>query len=255
MRRLSPFPIDRRILRILFDLATVLVEIFFFDDLVRQWDEMTAGLFFFVYLAYCAGLWTKRRDRAYMQGLVWFSDKKLFWISSFFLLQTVLGAMAFASFQETSKTFIPKGMGTFLNPAVLILVFPMAFALMIRLVRQARRDFSKSMSMDKAGDLKPADSSPANFTSMGFGLISDLGIWLMGLSLLSFFYNLAQKIVINLDFTFWGMVGALFLSFALGLLFYYPARFHIILENPKDRSNWIGFFGAMVLFAWFLINR
>src|SRR5512137_2251285 len=142
MSRISRFLIDRRIVRIFFDLSTVLVEIFFFNDLVRQWDEMTAGLFFFVYLAYCAGLWAKRRDRAYMQGLVWFSDKNLFWVSSFFLLQTVLGAMAFASFQETSKTFVPKGMGRFLNPAVLILVFPMAFGIMIRLVRKARKDFS-----------------------------------------------------------------------------------------------------------------
>lgn len=235
----------RKIFRSAFDLSMVVLEVLFFGLLVRRWEDLTFKLYLPAYLLYCFGLSFKHHDPDYMRGLAWFSRKKLFWVAVFLLLQTTLGALAFGSLQVILDTNKPAGFLLALDILALLILFPLALMVMVRLIQKARKQA-----------LVPASSSatPASARRSPLAYFSDFGMWIMGLVLLAFFYNQASMIKQPLGPTFYGILGSLFLTFALGLLFYFPARFHYILENPRDKWNWISFISAMVLFALFLIR-
>jgi len=233
-------PDRRRLLRLAMDAAMVAAELLLFGLLASRWESLTAKLILPAYLLYCAGLFAKGADPAYLDGLSWFSRAGLFWIVSFCALQTVLGALALGSLTE-----IVGGRGGRQTAAIvagLILVFPLALAAMIRLLRLAARP--------------PAAVPPGSGRRRLLGrLTADAGVWAMGLVLMAFFHHLGSASAFPFRAGAAGMAGALLLAFLLGLLFYFPARFHYILEARRDPANWIGFFSAILLFALFLVRR
>lgn len=232
----------RRVFRLAFDLTVVVFETVFFGALVSRWEDLTFKLILPAYVLYCFGLVFKVRDREYLRGLSWFSRKRLFWIGTFLLLQTTLGALAFGSLMVILDMKKPSGGMVVLSVVSLLVLFPLALAMTIRLLLRARKAFPDPFPERNDGS---RGGRPA---------VSDLGIWAMGLVLLAFFYSLAPRSSVAGGGSVFSVLGAFILIAALGLLFYYPARFHYILEDHRDPWNWVGFFSSMIFFALFLLR-
>ena len=227
----------RRAYHIAFDVLMFVLQIVLFDYLVAHWNEVTFQLYLPVYLTYCAGLYFKRYDERYLAGLRWFHGRNLFWVISFYALQTTVGAMAFGSCEILLGIEGRGGLSALVGLTALVLVFPLSLAVMIYLAVQSKR-------------IPPALSPGRRKV---YQLVSDVGIGGMGTILLSFFHHLRSQVVTPLDLSLPGILGAVVLASALGILFYFPARFHYVLEEPKDKANWRSFVLVMVLFAIYLV--
>ena len=223
----------------LFDAATLLAQLLFFDVLVTSWETVWVRSFFWVYLVYCGGLALKRYDPAYVAGLdvMW---KRHGALTAFgvYVGGTVVGALAVASMVDG----VPGGkrladLGPALGvPLVLVLTFaaPVAHAWAMHRAR---------------GHPRPA---PRPAAALALTLLSSAAVFAVTLYLLAFVYRMVSEARdTGVHGLFW-TAAELFVVTAMLALFYLPGRIHTLIDAPEERANWMSFWitcGAAALFA------
>lgn len=231
--------LPRRIIRYVFDATAVLAQGFLFTFLKSNWDSLTMYFIGPIYCFYAIGLFVKHHDPDYMDGIRWLRHKCCACLIVFVILQSVLGAFAMGAICSTADEFLSDSFSAAITIIGLIVIFPLSLIAMVRLILKA---------------LNPATVIPelSPVRSVIYRTISDLGIWAVGCMMLSFLYTMAaQALDVQGKPTMHPAMAILF-TFLMGLLFYFPSRFHLILEAHRDVSNWISFLVAIASLAFYL---
>jgi len=233
-------PLHSRVLSAhLFDAATLLAQLLFFDALVASWQTVWVRSFFWVYLAFCAAVALKRFDPEYVAGvdLMWRRHPAL---TAFgvYVAGTVVGAAAVASLVDG----VPGGKRLAeLGPAVGIpLVLGVTFA----------APLIHAWAMHRARRHPRAAPPPA--VALALKLLSSGAIFALTLYLLAFVYRMLNESRGVANGHPWMYVLVLFTTAAMLALFYFPGRIHTIFEAPQEPANWWSLWitcGAATLFA------
>ncbi|MBN1274086.1 MAG: hypothetical protein JXB26_17620 [Candidatus Aminicenantes bacterium] len=233
---------SRSAFRVFFDLSLFLIYVLVFRPLAENWMGLTFKLYLPVYLLYTSGLFFKQYQPDYMNGVHRLGKNYPLIILVLLTLQASVGGLAFGSFQILLDIEHAGGWLTLVNITALCLLVPLSASVMIFL-------------LIKAGEKNRRPLLLSRKCKIFYAFFSDLGLWSMGLVILSFFYNQAEKMTFPFGRNIAGILAAFFVSAVLGFVFYLPVRIHVILENPKDRSNWISFFLTLIFFAAFLVSK
>ncbi|GEM_PF-5708750 len=234
----------RRIFRFLFDTAAVAVQGVLFELFRTHWDSIAVHLVAPVYLFYGIGLLWKRDDPDYMNGLRWFGSRCMPCLILFVILQSVLGALAVGAFSVTVSELFPPAFETYFLIVSLVFMFPLSLSTMIYLVLGSRRDDTGAHRFD------------AGVHGQRMRLFAaDFAVWCLGCIMLSFLYSMADQASIPAESPGLRLFLSLLFTFLMGLMFYFPSRFHLILEAPRDASNWISAILSLAALSAYLLTR
>ncbi|MBN1531474.1 MAG: hypothetical protein JXA20_02320 [Spirochaetes bacterium] len=218
---------------LIFDIATMLAGLLFFDLLARNFATVWVNTYLYAYIFFCFAIFLKRFDRSYLAGLEWVmrpgvSAWRVGVYFFVYLLSPVISGFAIGSFQQIVRMETPPiyiGMPMVLG---ILLLYPLIFALCAQ--RRAKPEIIGTLKERGAGQTLVR-------------IVSGLGIYAMNLYLLTFVYHNIYRV--QGEHIHWALKPVLLIAIALlYLLIYMPARVHYFIDAPQSRSNR----------AWFILS-
>jgi hypothetical protein len=224
-----------------FDAATLVVQLLFFDRLVAAFATTWLATYLWVYLLFCAGIWAKQYDAAYVAGADRLSERHpLFtglavWIASLPVGAMAVGSLVSGAVPGLTMQALPMALGI---PLILALTFlyPVVFAWSVHRGRTRR-------------------AQPRPRVALALRLTSDAAIFLLTLYLLTFVFRTLSEFRAKDDITLgWLTPVVLFATAAMLWLFYLPGRIHTLFADPDSRANWISFWVTCAAAAAFAVG-
>ncbi|MBN2439718.1 MAG: hypothetical protein JXJ04_00170 [Spirochaetales bacterium] len=208
---------------LVFDILTLLVELFLFDKLAANWDPLWIHTYFWVFLLFCVGIFLKSHDQEYLRGIDIFGNKyQIISIISVYFFGLALGGFALFSFVANFFKDMPP---IFIAiPAAFIFVF--GYPVLFGVISKTKNKSPKKLPVI------------VNFL---FRIISYSAIFLMNTYMLSFVYFQLEKLRSESAFPLWTYPIVIVVTALLIILFYLPARIHLFFQTPDKKGNYISF--------------